>query len=340
MLCSKQALVRKPVQFFAQRALTIVANPATQSMLGSKVVKGKDIFVDKTSGEVFTPSQYHHPFFSKDEMEHIQVSHRKVRKFTDGLAYYLVRTLRRGFDLVSGYKHPKYEIAADGSKKLIGEYHIAPQTWLTRFIFLESIAGVPGLVGGFLRHLHSLRLMKRDKAWIESLCEEAYNEKMHLMIFTAIGKPGWFLKTLLWSAQGVFTNLFFLTYLISPKSCHRFVGYLEEEAVITYSSFIEDLDNGHLDSMLKLEIPDVALSYYNLPKDANFRDLILYVRADEAKHREVNHTLANLNQKNDRNPFAFAVSEDLPQPVNGLKFHKPEGWERTEILNITEKSQN
>ena len=27
------------------------------------------------------------------------------------------------------------------------------------------------------------------------------------------------------------------------------------------------------------------------------RDLMLYVRADEAKHREVNHTLGNLEQK-------------------------------------------
>lgn len=32
------------------------------------------------------------------------------------------------------------------------------------------------------------------------------------------------------AAQGVFFNAFFVSYLISPRICHRFVGYLEEEA--------------------------------------------------------------------------------------------------------------
>ena len=34
----------------------------------------------------------------------------------------------------------------------------------------------------------------------------------------------------------------FAAYLISPRTCHRFVGYLEEEAVITYTREIADLD--------------------------------------------------------------------------------------------------
>ena len=38
---------------------------------------------------------------------------------------------------------------------------------------------------------------------------------------------------------GTFVNLFFLAYLISPKFCHRFVGYLEEEAVKTYTHCLE-----------------------------------------------------------------------------------------------------
>ncbi len=35
--------------------------------------------------------------------------------------------------------------------------------------------------------------------------------------------------------QGVFFNAYFLAYLLSPKTCHAFVGYLEEEAVKTYT---------------------------------------------------------------------------------------------------------
>lgn len=50
--------------------------------------------------------------------------------------------------------------------------------WLLRFIFLESIAGVPGIVAGMLRHLHSIRRLKRDNGWIETLLEESYNERM------------------------------------------------------------------------------------------------------------------------------------------------------------------
>ena len=33
------------------------------------------------------------------------------------------------------------------------------------------------------------------------------------------------------------------------------------------------------------------------------KDLLLYVRAGEAKHREVNHTLGNLDQGSGPNPF-------------------------------------
>jgi hypothetical protein len=39
--------------------------------------------------------------------------------------------------------------------------------------------------------------------------------------------------------QGVFFNAYLLAYLLSPKTCHRFVGYLEEEAVHTYTSCLK-----------------------------------------------------------------------------------------------------
>ena len=48
------------------------------------------------------------------------------------------------------------------------------------------------------------------------------------------------------SPQGVVYNAFFISYLLSPKTCHRFVGYLEEEAVKTYTHAIADLDAGKL----------------------------------------------------------------------------------------------
>ena len=39
-------------------------------------------------------------------------------------------------------------------------------------------------------------------------------------------------------AQGVFFNFYFITYMISPKYCHAAVGYLEEEAVLTYTHLL------------------------------------------------------------------------------------------------------
>ena len=38
-----------------------------------------------------------------------------------------------------------------------------------RICFLETVAGVPGMVAAMTRHLHSLRRLKRDFGWIHTL---------------------------------------------------------------------------------------------------------------------------------------------------------------------------
>jgi len=55
--------------------------------------------------------------------------------------------------------------------------------WIKRFIFLETVAGIPGMVGGMVRHSASLRKFERDNGWIHNLIEEAENERMHLFTF-------------------------------------------------------------------------------------------------------------------------------------------------------------
>ncbi|KAG8690207.1 hypothetical protein FRC08_010609 [Ceratobasidium sp. 394] len=45
-------------------------------------------------------------------------------------------------------------------------YAMTERKWLMRIIFLESIAGVPGMVAGMLRHMRSLRLMVNYKRWM------------------------------------------------------------------------------------------------------------------------------------------------------------------------------
>lgn len=102
--------------------------------------------------------------------------------------------------------------------------------------------------------------------------------------------------------QGVFFNAFFLSYIISPKTCHRFVGYLEEEAVHTYSNALKDIEVGHIKHWKGKEAPSIAIEYWKLKKDATWDDVVRAVRADEAEHRDVNHTLAGL-KPDEPNPF-------------------------------------
>jgi ubiquinol oxidase len=168
---------------------------------------------------------------------------------------------------------------------------------------------------------------------METLIEESYNERMHLLMFLKMAEPGWFMRILVLGAQGVFFNAFFLSYLISPRTCHRFVGYLEQEAVLTYTREIADVDAGRLPNWAKMPAPDIAVDYYKMPEGKRtVRDMLLYIRADEAKHREVNHTLANLNQKSDPNPFVSQFKDGKPHPSKGIEYLKPTGWEREDCI--------
>ena len=169
---------------------------------------------------------------------------------------------------------------------------------------------------------------------IETLLEEAFNERMHLLTFLKLAEPGLFMRAMVLGAQGVFFNGFFLSYLISPRICHRFVGYLEEEAVITYTRAIKDLEGGKLPKWENKQAPEIAIQYWKMPENQRtIKDLLLYVRADEAKHREVNHTLSNLNQKIDPNPFTVKYRDPTKaHPGKGIEHLKATGWERNEIV--------
>ena len=186
--------------------------------------------------------------------------------------------------------------------------------WLQRFIFLETVAALPGMVGGAVRHLHSLRLMKRDNGWIHTLLEEAENERMHLLTFISLRQPGLLFRSAVLVAQGVVFNAFFAAYILSPKTCHRFVGYLEEEAVKTYTHAIADLDAGLLPAWDNQLAPPLAVEYWKLKDGAKMRDLLLAVRADEACHSHVNHTLASLGD-GAKNPFRKGHTELPPNFV-------------------------
>ena len=155
-----------------------------------------------------------------------------------------------------------------------------------RAIVLETVAAVPGMVGAMFTHLSSLRRMKDDEGWIRTLLEEAENERMHLMTFIEIAKPTLFERLVILMAQWVFLVLFSILYLFSSKTAHRVVGYFEEEAVISYTLYLKEIDEGRSPNV---PAPAIARHYWKMADDATLRDVVLLVRADEAHHRDVNH---------------------------------------------------
>ncbi len=159
-----------------------------------------------------------------------------------------------------------------------------------RAVVLETVAAVPGMVGGLLQHLKALRHIRDDQGWIRELLDEAENERMHLMTFIQIAQPSRLERMLIVTGQWVFYNVYFWLYLFAPRVAHRVVGYLEEEAVISYTQYLAEIDAGRVENV---PAPQIALDYWGLPPGARLRDVVEVIRADEAGHRDRNHAMAN-----------------------------------------------
>ena len=208
-------------------------------------------------------------------------SHHKPENLSDKIAFAFTKTMRF--------------VADTFFKKRYGH----------RAVVLETVAAVPGMVAGMLIHLKSLRKIQDDKGWIKTLLDEAENERMHLMIFINIAKPTTIERWVILFAQFIFIVMYLFIYLISKRTAHRIVGYFEEEAVYSYTEFLNEIDSGKIKND---PAPKIAIDYYNLPLHATLRDVVLKVREDEAGHRDVNHSYANiLNNKSDPNGEQQAV---------------------------------
>ena len=165
-----------------------------------------------------------------------------------------------------------------------------------RAVVLETIAGVPGMVAGMLIHLRSLRKMQTGYGeQIREMLAEAENERMHLMFFIEIAKPNVFERFLVIAAQAIFMAFYIFMYIFFPRTSHRMIGYFEDEAVKSYTEYLNLVQNG---KVMNIRAPKIAIEYYNLKKNARLSDLIISVRADEMHHAEVNHDYAdNLKRK-------------------------------------------
>ena len=110
------------------------------------------------------------------------------------------------------------------------------------------------------------------------------------MTFIEVAQPNRFERFVVMVTQFVFYNAYFFLYLFAPRTAHRVVGYFEEEAVISYTQYLQEVDEGHHEN---IPAPQLAIDYWKLEADARLRDVIIAVRADEAEHRDVNHGFAD-----------------------------------------------
>ena len=160
-----------------------------------------------------------------------------------------------------------------------------------RAVVLETIAGVPGMIAGMLIHLRSLRRMERGNGtMIQEMLDEAMNERKHLMFFIEIARPNWFERLLIVIAQFIFWHFYLVLYLVSSGTAHKMIAYFEEEAVRSYTEYLELIKNKQIENV---PAPQLAVEYYGLEKGAKLSDMIECVRADEQKHSEVNHKIAD-----------------------------------------------
>ncbi|TBU07640.1 alternative oxidase [Hamiltosporidium magnivora] len=192
--------------------------------------------------------------------------HFKPQRYSDYISYSLVKGFRFLADL---YFRKRY---------------------VHRAIVLETVASIPGMVGGLFRHLYSLRRTVDNGTSIQKLLLEAENERQHLLTFLEISKPSFLDTLVIYTGQIFFFSFYFIFYFLFPKSAHRFVGYLEEEAIRSYDMFEEEIKNKNIENVFA---PKRAILYWNLPHKARLIDVVRAVRADEAAHRDTNHAFAN-----------------------------------------------
>mmetsp|Transcript_62162 Transcript_62162/g.116296 ORF Transcript_62162/g.116296 Transcript_62162/m.116296 type:complete len:381 (-) Transcript_62162:67-1209(-) len=221
--------------------------------------------------------------------------HRPVSR-SDKVMHSIMWTLYKSFNWVTGFKPVNTPVRA--------------VEW--RLIVLESFAGVPGFMAAMFRHFRCLRTLQRDHGWIHTLLEEAENERMHLLICMKMFKANWLTRSLVMGAQVFMTPFLAAIYIFHPGAVHRFVGYLEETACLTYANIIHQVETPGTplyDAWAHLPAPGLAKAYWKLSEDALWVDALKCMFADESNHRDVNHTFATMGS-DDPNPFVAKHRQD------------------------------
>ncbi|KAJ3105334.1 hypothetical protein HDU97_008231 [Phlyctochytrium planicorne] len=161
------------------------------------------------------------------------------------VAYILFRILKFGLNLLT-LTLPKPQFLSSNS-------------WFRRFIFLETLSSVPGFMGSMIRHIRSLKSLQDDKGWIPTLLDDTENHRAHLMSWMMVGKPGAIMTTCVVITQGLFYQSFFVVYAVSQQTVHRFLTFVAEDSVKTYTICLEDVENGKIQDWKNRPAPKQAI---------------------------------------------------------------------------------
>lgn len=156
-------------------ALHILKSPLIRRQFSTtRTLAIKEFFPKSDAPHIYkTGAAWPHPIYSHEQMSLVSPAHRETRTKSDKVALLAVKFMRTFLDFFTGYKHDKaVALAQKDPAKADQKYGMTETKYMIRNIFLESVAGVPGMVAGMLRHLRSMRLMKRDNGWMETLLEE------------------------------------------------------------------------------------------------------------------------------------------------------------------------
>merc|ERR1711998_122288 len=286
-------------------AATMLPRPSlatTLPRIATRALSAKSIDADhswRQQNHIWTEAEVKERMLTSN-MKHVP------QNFADGVLQKMVRVAYHAFNFMTGYN------AADPPTSAIGY----------RLIILESVAGVPGMLGGMFRHFRSLRQLQRDHGFIFTLLEEAENERMHLIICMAFFEAGPITRLAVQAAQLAGTPILSLLYMVRPQLLHRFVGYLEETAVHTYTNIVETTNTPGtaLHTAWKdTPAPKAAIEYWRLPPDAMWVDCLKRMLADESHHRDVNHHMASMSSEQmfgEANPF---IHEHVADYEAGVK---------------------
>lgn len=125
----------------------------------------------------------HNKVWTEEEVLNVRRTHVEPKDLSDRAAHMAIRIIRKGFDIFrsancaaprrrppSSSRQPLAPPATRAHASAPPRFHnsgyafgpINESKFLRRVIFLETVAGIPGMVAGSLRHLMSLRTMRRD----------------------------------------------------------------------------------------------------------------------------------------------------------------------------------